>query len=54
MTFFFLAPFPVLRSVAPSGMVEGGKAVSVVIGGGLWFSVRRAAVLGQLVAGGMV
>lgn len=54
MTFFFLAPFPVLRSVAPSGMLEGGKAVPVLIGGGLWFSVRRAAVLGRLVAGGMV
>ena len=54
MTFSILVPFPVLRSVAPSGMLEGGKAVPVVIGGGLWFSVRRAAVLGQLVSGGMV
>lgn len=44
MTFSFLVPFPVLRSVVPSGMLEGGKAVPVVIGGGLWFSVRRLAV----------
>ena len=36
MTFFFLTPFPVLRSVNPSGMLEGGKAVPVVIGYGLW------------------
>ena len=35
------SPFPVLRSVAPSGMLEGGKAVPVVIGYG-W---RLAAVV---------
>ena len=34
MTFSLLVPFPVLRSVAPSGMLEGGKAVPVVIGHG--------------------
>ena len=45
-----LSPFSVLRSVWLRGMVEGGKAVPVVIGGGLWFSVRRAAVL--VAAGG--
>ena len=57
MTFFLLVPFPVLRSFAPSGMLEGGKAVPVVIGGGLWFSLRRLAVwrsVVALVAGGMV
>lgn len=54
MTFPLLVPFPMLRSVWLRGMVEGGKAVPVVIGVGLWFSVRRAAVLGRLVAGGMV
>lgn len=52
MTFFFLAPVPVLRSVAPSGMLEGGKAVPVVIGGGFWFSVRRLAVWRSVVAAG--
>lgn len=52
-----IAQFPVsvLRSVAPSGMLEGGKAVPVVIGYGWRFCLsRRAAVLGRLVAGGMV
>lgn len=46
------SPFPVLLSVAPSGMLEGGKAVPVVIGGGLWFSVRRLAVWRSVLAAG--